>query len=189
MAYTACAANLGANIAPDCAAVQKSEYVGEGVMIDLVAVNPSVTADSSNPRVLTNIVVESGDKVAVVDNLIRDPFSGASRTMNVESGVPTFDISIPIRVPNISAAVAKEVIEPLAKSHFLLILPTTDKKFFVFGMYGKLQASEVSHTLADNGGAALATMTSNEPYFCCELKSTDYAATKAIYDALKAHSF
>lgn len=189
MAYTSCAAYLAANIAPDCANVQKSEFTGEGIMIDLGNVTPAVTINSSDPRILENITIESGDNVAVIDNLIRDPFSGASRTLNVEGGRPTYDISLPIRVPNVSAAVSKNVIEPLAKSHFLVILPTTDRKFFVYGWYGKLQASEQTQTIADNGGDCLATLTSNEPYFCCELFKSDYATTKAIYDALLAQAF
>lgn len=158
-------------------------------MIDLGDVTPTITIDSSNPRILKSITLASGDKCAVIDNLTRDPFSGASRTLNVESGRPTYDISLPIRIPNVSAENAKQVVEPLAKSHFLVILPTTDQKFYVYGWYGKLQASEQTQTIADNGGDFLATLTSNEPYAVCELWDTDYATTKAVYDALIAKAF
>lgn len=189
MAYTPCANNLGANIAIDCANPPRPGFTGEGILIDLGVVAPSVTVDSSNPRVLTNIQLESGDKVAVVDNVWRDPFSGSSRTMNAETGRETYDYAFSLRVPERSAQVSKDIIEPLGKSHFLGIFPTVDKKFLVYGYYGKFQASEQTQNEGENGGDFAITMASNEPYAVVELKSTDYAATKAIYDALKAKAF
>ena len=189
MAYTSCAAYLGGNIAPNCSDLQRSEFTGEGVIIDLGNVTPTITISSSNPRIIESITLASGDKCAVVDNLMRSPFDGASRALNTEDGRSSWDYSLPIRVPGIDAALAKDVIEPLAKSRFLGIFPTTDGKFFVYGKYGKWQASEQTHNPSENGGDVLVTMTSNEPYFLVELKSTDYAATKAIYDALVAKAF
>lgn len=189
MAYTPCAQFLGANIVPNCDNQQKSEFTGMGVLIDLGSTSPTITADAANPRIITSITLAEGENCAVVENLVRDPFSGASRTLNAESGRPTYDLTLPIRIPNVDAAKAKDVVEPLAKSHFLGIFPTTDKKFLVYGYYGKFQASEQTMTTADNGGDALATMSSNEPYFFCELKAEDYAATKAIFDALVAAAY
>lgn len=189
MAYNPCAQFLGANIAPNCANQQKSEFTGMGVLIDLGNTNPVVTASADNPRILTDITLAENEHSAVVENLVRDPFSGAARTLNAESGRPSYDLTLPIRIPNVDADKAKDVVEPLAKSHFLGIFPTTDKKFLVYGYYGKFQASEQTMTIADNGGDALATMSSNEPYFYCELKASDYAATKAIYDALVAKAY
>ena len=189
MAYTSCAASLGANIAIDCANPPQPGFTGEGVLIDLGAVTPSVTVDSSNPRVITSITLESGDKVAVVDNVWRDPFSGSARTLNAESGRKTYDDTIVLRVPQRDAAAAKNIIEPLADGRFVGIFPTVDKKFLVYGYYGKFQASEQTQNEGESGGDFVVTMSVNEPYAVVELKSTDYAATKAIYDALKAAAF
>lgn len=189
MAYSSCASVLGANIAMDCANPPQPGFIGEGVLIDLGAVMPSVTVDSSNPRVLTAISIEEGDKVAVVDNVWRDPFSGSARTMNAESGRTTYDSTISMRVPVRDAESAKSIIEPLAQSHFIGIFPTVDKKFLVYGYYGKFQATEQTQNEGENGGDWAVTMSVNEPYAVVELKSTDYAATKAIYDALKAKAY
>ena len=189
MAYTSCAASLGANIAMDCANPPQPGFTGEGVLIDLGAVTPSVTVDSSNPRVLTAFSLESGDKVAVVDNVWRDPFSGSARALNAENGRTTYDNTISMRVPVRDAASAKNIIEPLAQSHFIGIFPTVDKKFLVYGYYGKFQATEQTQNEGENGGDWAVTMSVNEPYAVVELKSTDYAATKTIYDALKAKAY
>lgn len=189
MAYTACANNLGANIAYDCANPPRPGFLGEGLLIDLGVVTPAVTLDSSNPRILKVITLESGDHVCVVDNVYRDPFSGSARTMNAESGRVTYDNTLSLRVPVRDAAASKDIIEPLAKSHFLGIFPTVDKKFLVYGWYGKFQASEQTQNEGENGGDFAVTMTTNEPYAVVELWDTDYATTKALYDGLKAKAF
>ena len=189
MAYTSCAQNLGANIAMDCANPPRAGFKGMGILIDLGNVTPAVAVDSSNPRILKSITLESGDKVCVVDNVWRDPFSGSARTMNAESGRVTYDNTIAMRVPLRSAEAAKSIIEPLAKSHFLGIFPTLDGKFLVYGWYGKFQASEQTQNEGENGGDFAVTMSSNEPYAICELWDTDYVTTKAIYDGLVAKAF
>ena len=188
MAYTPCAANLGANIAVDCSNPPRAGFTGEGILIDLGDVTPSVSVSSTNPRILESITVESGDKVCVVDNLWRDSMV-ATIAQNVENGRTTWDKTLPIRIPERSAVAAKNVIEPLASSHFLGIFPTVDQRFIVLGYYGKFQASENSQSEGENGGDFASTMSVNEPFAVVELKSTDYAATKTIYDALKAKAF
>ena len=188
MAYTPCAANLGANIAVDCSNPPRAGFTGEGILIDLGDVTPSVSVSSTNPRILESITVESGDKVCVVDNLWRDSMV-ATIAQNVENGRTTWDKTLPIRIPERSAVAAKNVIEPLASSHFLGIFPTVDQRFIVLGYYGTFQASENSQSEGENGGDFAATMSVNEPFAVVELKSTDYAATKTIYDALKAKAF
>lgn len=173
----------------DCANPPRAGFKGDGVLIDLGNVSPTVTVDSSNPRILKSISLESGDKVAVVDNVWRDPFSGSARSMNSESGRVTYDNTIAMRVPVRSAEASAKIIEPLAKSHFLGIFPTIDGKFLVYGYYGKLQASEQTQNEGENGGDFAVTLSSNEPYAICELWDTDYATTKAVYDALVAKAF
>ena len=189
MAYTPCANNLGANIQASCANPPVPGFTGEGVLIDVQDCTITAAADSQNPRVLTALSVASGDKVCVVDNVWRDPFSGSARTLNAENGRITYDNTIAMRVPVRDAASAKEIIEPLAKSNFIGVFPTVDKKFLVYGYYGKFQATEQTQNEGENGGDWAVTMAVNEPYAVVELKSTDYAATKAIYDALKAKAF
>ena len=189
MAYTPCAQNLGANIAADCQNPPRAGFTGEGILIDLGDVTPSVAVSQTNPRILTSITLASGDKCAVVDNVWRDPFSGSARALNVENGRTTYDNTISLRIPARTAAASKDIIEPLAKSHFLGIFPTVDNHFLVYGYYGKFQASEQTQNEGENGGDFTATMSVNEPYAVVELWDTDYATTKAMFDALKAKAF
>lgn len=189
MAYTPCAQNLGANIAADCANPPRAGFKGDGVLIDLGAVTPTYTIDSQNPRVFKSITLGSGDHCAAVDNVWRDPFSGSSRTLNAESGRVTFDNTIAMRIPVRTAEGSKNIVEPLAKSHFLGIFPTIDNRFLVYGYYGKFQASEITQNEGENGGDFAATLAENTPYAVCELWDTDYATTKAVYDALVAKAF
>ena len=133
--------------------------------------------------------VGCGDKCAVVDNVWRDPFSGSQRALNVENGRPVYDLQLSMRVPLRSADASKNIVEPLAKSHFIGIFPTVDNKFLVYGYYGKFQASEMTQNEGENGGDCMVTMASQEPFYVTELWDTDYVTTKAIYDALVAKAF
>ena len=189
MAYTPCANNLGANIAASCSNPPVAGFTGEGLLIDVQNTTITASAASGNPRIIESLTVASGDKVCVVDNVWRDPFSGSARTLNAENGRIGYDNTIALRVPIRDAASAKDIVEPLAKSNFIGIFPTIDKKFLVYGYYGKFQATEQTQNEGENGGDWAVTMSVNEPYAVVELKSTDYAATKAIYDALKAKAF
>lgn len=188
MAYTPCAINLGANIAVDCANPPRAGFTGEGVLIDLGAVTPTIAVSNTNPRVLTSITLGASDKCAVVDNMWRDSMV-ATITQNTENGRPSYDKTLPVRIPLRSAEASKEIVEPLAHSHFLGVFPTIDQRFIVLGFYGKLQASEVTQSEGENGGDFAATLSSNEPYAVVELLDTDYATTKAVYDALKAAAY
>lgn len=188
MAYTSCLKTLGANIAVDCSNPPRAGFTGEGVLIDLGSVTPTIAVSNSDPRILTSVTLGSGDHCAVVDNMWRDSMI-ATITQNSENGRTTWDKTLPIRIPARNADIAGKVIEPLAASHFLGIFPTIDQHFIVLGFYGKLQASEQTQSEGENGGDFAATLSVNEPYAVVELLDTDYATTKPIYDALVAKAF
>lgn len=189
MAYTPCAANLAANIQISCSNPPQPGFTGRGVLIDKNDATITATIDGTNPRIFTNIAVESGDKVCVVDNVWRNPFDGSSRALNVENGIPVYDLSLSVRIPLRSADAAMNIIEPLAKSTFVGIFESVDGKYLVYGYYGIFQASEQTQNEGENGGAVVANMTSQEPYFCCELFDTDTETTKALFEALMAKAF
>lgn len=186
MAYTPCAATLGANIQMDCAKPMQPGFTGRGILIDKNDATITPTFDANNPRIFKNISIESGDKVCVVDNVWRNPFDGSSRALNVENGIPVYDLTLAVRIPLRSAAAAKDIVEPLAKSSFVGIFETVDGKYLVYGYYGTFQASEQTQNEGENGGAVVATMSTQEPYFCCELFDTDVATTKALFETLMA---
>lgn len=188
MAYQSCTGYLSGNIAQDCLDRQKMLFTGEGVIIDL-NYNSGTTfeSDPSNPRILIQInpaTIPGGSSddshVYIVDNLMRDPFSGSNHTMNTEDGRTSYDYSLPIRVPNVGAEKAKDVIEPLSTNRFLGVFPTTNGKYIVYGAYGRWNASEVTWNPSENGGDALATMTDNEPYFIVETDASVYETLLAL---------
>jgi len=189
MAYTPCSASLGGNIAIDCANPPKAGFTGEGLLIDLDNSTVTTVQDASNPRILTSIVVDAADHVCVVDNVWANPFDGATRTLNTENGRPSYDLSLPVRIPLRSADAAKDIVEPLAKNRLLGIFKMNDGKYLVYGFAGTLKATEITQSESENGGDAVATLTSSESWFVCELKGADDDATKAVYDALKAKAF
>lgn len=189
MAYTPCAANLAANIAQDCANPPRPGFTGEGVLIDLGNATITPVVDSNNPRIIKSLSIGASDKCCVVDNVWANPFADSSRALNIENGRAVYDLTLSVRIPLRSADAAMNIVEPLAKSRFIGIFPTVDNKFLVYGYYGKFQATEQTQNEDENGGDVVATMTSQEPYFCCELFDTDYATTKAMYDALVAKAF
>lgn len=189
MAYTPCNKNLAANIQEDCSKPFVAGFIGEGVLIDLGVVTPEVAIDNANPRKFTSITIGESDHVCVVDNVWRDPFNGSSRTLDAETGRARYTNTLSLRVPGRSADISKDVVEPLASSYFLGIFPTVDKKFLVYGWYGKFQASEQTQNESDNGGDFANTLSETSPYAVCELWDTDYNTTKAIYDALKSKAF
>lgn len=189
MAYASCAAALAANIAVDCANPPKAGFTGEGILIDLDQVTPDFTVNSSNPRILEDIQIESGDKVCVVDNVWSNPFDGASRTLNTEAGRPKYDLSLPVRIPARSAAGAKDIVEPLAQSRLLGIFKMNDGRYLVYGYSGTMRATEQTQGEGENDGDWLVTLTSSENWAVCELKAGTAAQTKAVYDALKAKAY
>lgn len=188
MAYTPCANALGANIQASCSNPPVAGFVGEGILLDKNNVTITATADSQNPRIITALTIGSSDHACVVDNVWRDPFTGSARTMNAENGRIMYDTTLAMRVPNRSAAGAKDIIEPLAKCNFVGLFPMVDGRILVYGYYGKFQASEQTQNEGENGGDWAITMQSSEPYAVVELIPTTGTA-KTVYDALKAKAF
>lgn len=182
-----CVSFLADNIAQDCTDLRKTTFRGDGLIFDLDENSATtITTDSGDPHKITAIEVrktaeaQNPDGVVYeVNNLLRTPFEGANKTLNVEDGRPSYDSSLPIRIPNVSGRVARDVIEPLSSGRFIGIFPTENGKYFVYGAYGRWNASEMTWNPSENGSDAVATMTSNEPYAIVE-------TTAAVYEQLKA---
>ena len=190
MAYTSCAAGLGANIARDCAKPSNPGFTGEGLLIDLDAVTPTITQLTANPRVLTSVSVGAGDKVCVVDNVWINPFDGSANALNTENGRPKYDKTVIVRVPANTAAAAKDIIEPMAQRRLLGIFKMNDGRYLVYGFAGTMKASEQTQNEGENGGDWAVTLTSSEDWAVCELISdSSVQSTADIYDALKAKAY
>lgn len=196
MAYTPCAANIAANIAMDCSKPLVSGYTGRAVLIELSGA-PTITPSSSNERILSAIVPASGAKVVMIDNVFADPFSGSTKTGNTESGRVKFTKSLNVQIPLRGADVAAEIVEPLLKSAegFLLVVEKKDRRglgsYEVLGYQeaAKADASTYSRDESANGGAAVVTISCTEDWEEVDYFDTDYATTKAAFEALIAKAY
>lgn len=195
MAYTSCAGQLGANIAQDCAHPLVGGYTGEAIIIDLSQVTLTPTVDASNPRVLKNIALAVGDKVAVVNNAWGTPFDGSTSEVSTDNGTPKWAKNLSFRVPKRGAAASKDIVEPFYNNPdgFLAIVPKNDKvgdgSFEVIGYQKPLKGSAGSRNENEQDGSVAVTLNTEEAWFEVTLFDTDYATTKAIYDGLKANAF
>lgn len=183
MAYTSCRNALAGNIAPDCANPGKEEFTGEGVIIDVTTTPATIERDQTNPRKITNLTPAQGTTPFAVDNVLRDPFSGSNTALNTEGGRDTYDNTLNMRVPNVDADKAKDVVEPLTTGRFIGVFPTTKGKCIVYGVDGVFRANAVTWNPAENDGDALVTMTSNEPYMRVECDLTLFNTLKGLTPA------
>ena len=192
MAYTSCAAELAANIAQNCSTPSVGGYTGRAILIPK-SLNPTLTMDSSNPRIVKAITLESGDKVCVVDNAMPvNPFSGSTTTMATDNGWATYNKSLAIRIPMRGGKAAKEVIEPLVDSP-LGVIAIVEKKYnggdgsFEFiGLEAGMKATEESRDESANNGDWTATLSTSERFAEYTLFDTDYTTSLGKFEALWA---
>lgn len=199
MPYTPCAAQLAANITVDCANPIVGGYTGEGVIIPLSSVTPTIVKNAENPRMITTLSVGESDKVVVVDNVFAEPFAGSSTAGNADSGRPMYVKTIAVRIPSRGAEVSKNIVEPMFNSPegFIGIFPKKDKNNDgAFEVVGLLQAmkGDISTLTRDenaNGGDWSLSLVATEPFAEVTLVGEDktYASAKAMYDALVAKAY
>ena len=192
MAYTSCAAELAANINPNCATPNVGGYTGRAILIPC-SINPTITKSGTNPRIVSDIALESGDKVCVVDNAMPvNPFAGSTTTMSTDNGWASYAKSLAIRIPMRGAGVAKDVVEPLVDSP-LGVIAIVEKKFKggdgsfeIMGLEAGMKATEESRDESANNGDWSATLSTSERFAEYTLFDTDYATTLAKFEALWA---
>lgn len=203
--YTSCISEVAGNIAMDCAQPIVGGYTGRAVLIPW-SVNPTLTQDSGNPRIISGIALPTSAKVIVVDNVMQTPFDGSSTQSTAENGRPAFTKTIVVRIPLRGAVASKNVIEPLVNSAqgFLMVAEKNDKaghgSFEVIGALQPLKATGdgTSRTESENGGDYTATLSCTEAWAEAELfvdgseetpAVSDYAASKAAFEALIAKGY
>ena len=197
MAYTSCAADIAANIQENCSNRLVGGYTGKGLLIPL-SYNPAFTVDAQNPRIITAITLASGQKWCVIDNAsIEQPFTDSSMKSNAEQGLRRFTKNVHFLIPSRGAAVAKQIVEPLADSAegYLVVLEKKDRSgdgsFEVVGYQQglKVTADGISRNEYENSGSISVTMSCNEAFSEVVLFDTDYATTKALFDTYASTSF
>lgn len=197
MAYTSCAADIAANIQENCTNRLVGGYTGKGLLIPL-SYNPAFTVDAQNPRIITAITLASGLKWCVIDNAsMEQPFADSSMQSNAEQGLRRFTKNVHFLIPSRGAAVAKQIVEPLADSAegYLVVLEKKDRSgdgsFEIVGYQQglKVTADGISRNEYENSGSISVTMSCNEAYSEVVLFDTDYATTKALFDTYVGTAF
>ncbi len=188
-----CTTEIVKGIAIDCAHALVKGFTGRALYIPY-SVNPQLTIDSNNPRILSAITLGTGVKAKGIYTPMGDPFNGSSVASNEDNGRVMFTKNLQVMVPLHGADNAKDVIEPLMKSAEggLVIVERKDKRglgsFVAYGLYDPMKADPASFSQneTDNGGAAQLTLTCTEDYEECNFYDTSYAATKTAFDTLFA---
>ena len=195
MAYTSCAAEVAANIAQDCAHPNVGGYTGRTVLIPR-SLAPVIAVSGTNPRQITGITLESGDKTIAVDNAMPvNPFDGSTTEMTTDNGWKMYNKSLVLRVPKRGAGVSKEVVEPLADSPLGLIGivekrdTVGDGSFELIGLEAGLKATAETRNENEATGDWQVTLSTVEHYAEYSFFDTDYATTLAKFEALLAKSY
>lgn len=197
MAYTSCAGAVAASIQQNCENPLVGGYTGRAVLIDLANVTPTWTVDSQNPRIITAVSLGTGEKFIAVDNVWADPFNGSSTASSADNGRTTYNKTFSFHIPQRGADVSKDFVEPLVGSPlgFAAILEKQDRSgdgsFEIVGYKKglKVNADGVQRNELENGGDIVVTMSCDEPWFEVVLFATDYATTKAAFDAMLNNSY
>ena len=196
LAYASCAGNLAANIAKDCDHPLVGGYTGRALLIPL-SNTLTFAVDATNPRIITGITMAVGDKLAVIDNVWPSAFTDSVTQSNADAGRMQYNKGFTFRIPLRGAGVSKDIVEALANSPlgFLAVLEKKDRvgdgSFEMVG-YGQgltVNPDGIVRNENENGGDIVVTMSCQEQFFEVTLFDTDYATTKAAFEALMAQSF
>lgn len=187
---TPCTQEIAKGIALDCDKALVKGFTGRALYIPY-SVAPTLTISGSNPRVVSAI---TASKVIGIYTPFTDPFNGSAVAGNADNGRVMFTKNLAILVPSHGADESKDLIEPLMKSAEggLVIVERKDKRglgsYVAYGLQDPMKADPASFTRneTDNGGAAALTLTCTEDWEECNFFDTDYATTKAAFDALFA---
>lgn len=201
MAFTPCTtAGLTTNIATPCAEPRIKGYEQIGLLILKSDIDLAVTTVSNtNPRIIDNFELKNDGgtppvyrTAAVVYNSKKNPlpFNGTQTVYNRD--VDQYDKTVQFYYEGIGGDSSKGVVEPLKDGDYVLILERKHKtaagkgSFQVFGWQKGLSAGNDggAQVQDEETGYWLMTMTTQEPYAEIEWLDTDYATTKAAFDAL-----
>lgn len=191
-----CIGKIAASIALECTTPIEGGYTGRNALIPY-EINPTLTKDAENPRILKAVTIPEGEKVVAVENAGTQPHTGATTTGNADAGRVRYTKLHPIQIPMRGADVSKDIVEPLMSSQqgFLLISEKVDKRglgsYEVKGLQSPMKAdpATLSHDEYANGASILATLQCVEDWEECNFFVTDYETTKAAFEALLAKAY
>lgn len=190
-AFTPCLGVISANIDEDCDNPRVIGYEDTALIINRSDIDwAATTFDASNRRIVDNIVLLTGKKPYVIFNprLSNPSFNGTQTSLNADNG--NYTKTLQFYYKGIGGEAAKDVVEPLAKGEYVVILQRKDHSghgsFQIFGLQNGIYATE--QVQDETTGYWLMTMAIDEPFAETEFYKTDYAATKTLFDALVAQA-
>lgn len=189
-----CINKLTGNIAYDCSIANRAKSGLETKAVLINVADLDKTAITESGATVTNLSLVSGSTGYSI-SWIKQLGSTASEVSLNDSGVDTFSHSFACRVFGQSAEDAERVKE-LLESEFVVVVESKFKgtdnadAYKIFGLENGLKMAEGSFTSLENDGSFIFTLKSQEgfgesyPYKI--YLETDYATTKAKFDALFA---
>ena len=190
-AFTPCLGVISANIDEDCDNPRVIGYEDTAVIINRSDLDwTGVTLNASNPRIVEAIALAVGKTPFVIYNprLADASFNGTQTALNTDTRHYTKTLQFYYK--GIGGEAAKKVVEPLAKGEYVVILQRKDHigdgSFQIFGLQNGIYATD--QVQDETTGYWLMTMAIDEPFAETDLFKTDYATTKAMFDALVAQA-
>lgn len=175
------------------------DLVVKGLESDGVIINRSdvdfanCVLSSTNPNIIESLVLKTGKKGYLVNQLGNTPFTGTQSTLEVGTYRNTFTNTVSLVVLNNGPAVAKDVIDGLANGTYVVILrnkhkgSTGDAEYQVYGYTQGLRASEITNDKYSDdtdGGWLVNLQETGVRKSAMFLWDTDAATTQAAYEAL-----
>lgn len=190
-AFTPCLGVISANINEDCDNPRVIGYEDTAIIVNRSDIDwTALTYEASNKRIVSTFGLLTGKTPFVIYNprLADASFNGTQTALNADTRHYTKTLQFYYK--GIGAEAAANVVEPLAKGEYVVILQRKDHRghgsFQIFGLQNGIYATE--QVQDETTGYWLMTMAIDEPYAETELFKNDYAATKATFDALVAQA-
>ncbi len=176
-----------------CDALVTKGLESDGIIINRDDIDFSQTVfNSTNPNIIESLVLKTGKKGYLVNQLGNTPFTGTQSTLEVGTYRNTWTHQVSIVVLNNGPDVSKNVIDGLANGTFVVILRnkhkgTGDAEYQVYGYTQGLLASEgTNDKYSDDtdGGWIITLQETGARMSAMFFWDTDAATTAAAYAAL-----
>jgi len=195
MAFTQClTSTLAANVAQDCTNPRVKGYENIALIFNRNDIDFSQTELAANhPDTwhYLNIILKTSKTPFVIYNPQTNPssFDGTSTTWNADT--ESYDKVLGFIYKGIGGEVSENVVEPLARGEYVVILARKDHRgdgsFPILGIQAGLEIT--TQVQDETTGYWAITMTESDvPNAELVLFDTDYATTKTTFDALVAQA-
>lgn len=189
--FTPCLGVISANIDEDCDSPRVIGYEDTAIILNRSDIDwTAVIYNASNKRIVESIQLLTGKNPFVIYNprLADASFNGTQTQLNADTRHYTKTLQFYYK--GIGGEAAANVVEPLAKGEYIVILQRKDHSghgsFQIFGFQNGIYATE--QVQDETTGYWLMTMAIDEPFAETELFKVDYVSSKAIFDALLAQA-